>query len=99
MCFRIQELQQEVHQLQEKLAMMESGLRDYNKQVGFLFICIVGIESIYIYYKYIWVIFDITDTEFFNGFYIFNQFVNRVNSWSGLDGFRAILIHFTSLCF
>ncbi|XP_058403103.1 centrosomal protein of 135 kDa isoform X2 [Diceros bicornis minor] len=33
---RIQELQQEVHQLQEKLAMMESGLRDYNKQVDFL---------------------------------------------------------------
>ncbi|XP_036190541.1 centrosomal protein of 135 kDa isoform X6 [Myotis myotis] len=33
MCFRIQELQQEVHQLQEKLAMMESGLRDYNKQI------------------------------------------------------------------
>ncbi|XP_015415576.1 PREDICTED: centrosomal protein of 135 kDa isoform X4 [Myotis davidii] len=33
MCFRIQELQQEVHKLQEKLAMMESGLRDYNKQI------------------------------------------------------------------
>ncbi|XP_014403982.1 PREDICTED: centrosomal protein of 135 kDa isoform X4 [Myotis brandtii] len=33
MCFRIQELQQEVHQLQEKLAMMESGLRDYSKQI------------------------------------------------------------------
>ncbi|XP_070252416.1 centrosomal protein of 135 kDa isoform X2 [Myotis yumanensis] len=30
---RIQELQQEVHQLQEKLAMMESGLRDYSKQI------------------------------------------------------------------
>ncbi|XP_019519899.1 PREDICTED: centrosomal protein of 135 kDa [Hipposideros armiger] len=30
---RIQELQQEVHQLQEKLAMMESGLKDYNKQI------------------------------------------------------------------
>ncbi|XP_061001892.1 centrosomal protein of 135 kDa isoform X2 [Dama dama] len=30
---RIQELQQEVCQLQEKLAMMESGLRDYNKQI------------------------------------------------------------------
>ncbi|XP_006757858.1 PREDICTED: centrosomal protein of 135 kDa isoform X1 [Myotis davidii] len=30
---RIQELQQEVHKLQEKLAMMESGLRDYNKQI------------------------------------------------------------------
>ncbi|XP_066241646.1 centrosomal protein of 135 kDa isoform X1 [Saccopteryx leptura] len=30
---RIQELQQEVHQLQEKLAIMESGLRDYNKQI------------------------------------------------------------------
>ncbi|XP_064342487.1 centrosomal protein of 135 kDa isoform X2 [Camelus dromedarius] len=30
---RIQELQQEVYQLQEKLAMMESGLRDYNKQI------------------------------------------------------------------
>lgn len=44
MCFRIHELQQEVYQLQEKLAMMESGLRDYNKQVGFLFSCIVGIE-------------------------------------------------------
>ncbi|KAK2115763.1 hypothetical protein P7K49_006389, partial [Saguinus oedipus] len=29
---RIQELQQEVHQLQEKLAVMESGVRDYNKQ-------------------------------------------------------------------
>ena len=29
---RIHELQQEVYQLQEKLAMMESGLRDYNKQ-------------------------------------------------------------------
>ncbi|EAX05477.1 CEP135 isoform 1 [Pan troglodytes] len=41
---RIQELQQEVHQLQEKLAMMESGVRDYSKQVGFLFTCIVGIE-------------------------------------------------------
>uniref|UniRef100_A0A5G2R0E0 Centrosomal protein 135 n=1 Tax=Sus scrofa TaxID=9823 RepID=A0A5G2R0E0_PIG len=41
---RIHELQQEVYQLQEKLAMMESGLRDYNKQVGFLFSCIVGIE-------------------------------------------------------
>ena len=44
MCFRIQELQQEVHQLQEKLAVMESGLRDYNKQVGFLFICIGRVE-------------------------------------------------------
>uniref|UniRef100_A0A8D0QKC2 Centrosomal protein 135 n=1 Tax=Sus scrofa TaxID=9823 RepID=A0A8D0QKC2_PIG len=33
---RIHELQQEVYQLQEKLAMMESGLRDYNKQVDFL---------------------------------------------------------------
>lgn len=43
MCFRIQELQQEVYQLQEKLAVMESGLRDYNKQVGFLFTCIVGV--------------------------------------------------------
>uniref|UniRef100_A0A4X1TTD9 Centrosomal protein 135 n=1 Tax=Sus scrofa TaxID=9823 RepID=A0A4X1TTD9_PIG len=30
---RIHELQQEVYQLQEKLAMMESGLRDYNKQI------------------------------------------------------------------
>ncbi|KAI5188307.1 hypothetical protein MUG91_G31n19 [Manis pentadactyla] len=30
---RIQELQQEVCQLQEKLAVMESGLRDYNKQI------------------------------------------------------------------
>ncbi|XP_038282802.1 centrosomal protein of 135 kDa isoform X1 [Canis lupus familiaris] len=30
---RIQELQQEVHQLQEKLTMMESGLRDYNEQI------------------------------------------------------------------
>ncbi|XP_060004106.1 centrosomal protein of 135 kDa isoform X2 [Lagenorhynchus albirostris] len=30
---RIQELQQEVYQLQEKLAVMESGLRDYNKQI------------------------------------------------------------------
>uniref|UniRef100_A0AAA9TAA9 Centrosomal protein 135 n=1 Tax=Bos taurus TaxID=9913 RepID=A0AAA9TAA9_BOVIN len=30
---RIQELQQEVCQLQEKLAMMESELRDYNKQI------------------------------------------------------------------
>ncbi|XP_006922577.1 centrosomal protein of 135 kDa isoform X1 [Pteropus alecto] len=30
---RIQELQQEVHQLQEKLSVMESGLRDYNKQI------------------------------------------------------------------
>eukprot|EP00069_Balaena_mysticetus_P016332 bmy_09822T0 len=29
----IQELQQEVYQLQEKLAVMESGLRDYNKQI------------------------------------------------------------------
>ncbi|XP_064440591.1 centrosomal protein of 135 kDa isoform X4 [Mirounga angustirostris] len=29
---RIQELQLEVHQLQEKLAMMESGLRDYTEQ-------------------------------------------------------------------
>lgn len=43
MCFRIQELQQEVCQLQEKLAVTESGLRDYNKQVGF-FIYLVGIE-------------------------------------------------------
>lgn len=33
MCFRIQELQQEVQQLQEKLAVMESGVRDYSKQV------------------------------------------------------------------
>ncbi|XP_012496550.1 PREDICTED: centrosomal protein of 135 kDa [Propithecus coquereli] len=33
---RIQELQQEVHQLQEKLAVMESGVRDYSKQVDFL---------------------------------------------------------------
>ncbi|XP_047422940.1 centrosomal protein of 135 kDa isoform X2 [Sciurus carolinensis] len=30
---RIQELQQEVHQLQEKLAMMESGIKDYSKQI------------------------------------------------------------------
>ncbi|XP_037685784.1 centrosomal protein of 135 kDa [Choloepus didactylus] len=30
---RIQELQQEVHQLQEKLTVMESGVRDYNKQI------------------------------------------------------------------
>ncbi|XP_036126795.1 centrosomal protein of 135 kDa isoform X5 [Molossus molossus] len=30
---RIQELQEEVHQLQEKLAVMESGLRDYNNQI------------------------------------------------------------------
>nr|XP_020043107.1 centrosomal protein of 135 kDa [Castor canadensis] len=30
---RIQELQQEVHQLQEKLAIMESGVRDYSKQI------------------------------------------------------------------
>ncbi|CAK6433156.1 unnamed protein product [Pipistrellus nathusii] len=30
---RIQELQEEVHQLQEKLALLESGLRDYNKQI------------------------------------------------------------------
>ncbi|XP_065781260.1 centrosomal protein of 135 kDa-like [Muntiacus reevesi] len=30
---RIQEVQQEVCQLQEKLAVMESGLRDYNKQI------------------------------------------------------------------
>ncbi|KAM6150678.1 centrosomal protein of 135 kDa [Erethizon dorsatum] len=30
---RIQELQQEVHQLQEKLAVMESGVRDYSKQI------------------------------------------------------------------
>uniref|UniRef100_A0ABI7VZC9 Centrosomal protein 135 n=1 Tax=Felis catus TaxID=9685 RepID=A0ABI7VZC9_FELCA len=30
---RIQELQEEVHQLQEKLAMMESELRDYNQQI------------------------------------------------------------------
>ncbi|KAF3825185.1 hypothetical protein GH733_005819, partial [Mirounga leonina] len=30
---RIQELQLEVHQLQEKLAMMESGLRDYTEQI------------------------------------------------------------------
>ncbi|EHH25996.1 hypothetical protein EGK_15872 [Macaca mulatta] len=29
---RIQELQQEVHQLQEKLAVMESGVSDYSKQ-------------------------------------------------------------------
>ncbi|XP_004849896.1 centrosomal protein of 135 kDa [Heterocephalus glaber] len=33
---RIQELQEEVHQLQEKLAVMESGVRDYSKQVDFL---------------------------------------------------------------
>lgn len=44
MCFRIQELQQEVCQLQEKLAVMENGLRDCNKQVGFLFTYIVTIE-------------------------------------------------------
>ncbi|KAL4679171.1 hypothetical protein H8959_008821 [Pygathrix nigripes] len=30
---RIQELQQEVHQLQEKLAVMESGVSDYSKQI------------------------------------------------------------------
>uniref|UniRef100_A0A2K6T207 Centrosomal protein 135 n=1 Tax=Saimiri boliviensis boliviensis TaxID=39432 RepID=A0A2K6T207_SAIBB len=30
---RIQELQQEVQQLQEKLAVMESGVRDYSKQI------------------------------------------------------------------
>ncbi|XP_048067980.1 centrosomal protein of 135 kDa isoform X3 [Ursus arctos] len=30
---RIQELQLEVHQLKEKLAMMESGLRDYTEQI------------------------------------------------------------------
>ncbi|XP_013374010.1 PREDICTED: centrosomal protein of 135 kDa isoform X2 [Chinchilla lanigera] len=30
---RIQELQQEVHQLQEKLTVMESGVRDYSKQI------------------------------------------------------------------
>ncbi|XP_069313873.1 centrosomal protein of 135 kDa [Eulemur rufifrons] len=30
---RIQELQQEVHQLQEKLAVMENGVRDYSKQI------------------------------------------------------------------
>ncbi|XP_007944424.1 centrosomal protein of 135 kDa [Orycteropus afer afer] len=30
---RIQELQQEVCQLQEKLAIMENGVRDYNKQI------------------------------------------------------------------
>uniref|UniRef100_A0A8C5K928 Centrosomal protein 135 n=1 Tax=Jaculus jaculus TaxID=51337 RepID=A0A8C5K928_JACJA len=30
---RIQELQQEVHQLQEKLALMENGVRDYSKQI------------------------------------------------------------------
>lgn len=36
MCFRIQELQEEVHHLQEKLAVMESELRDCNQQVGFL---------------------------------------------------------------
>ncbi|XP_023566895.1 centrosomal protein of 135 kDa isoform X2 [Octodon degus] len=30
---RIQELQQEVHQLQEKLAVMESGVKDYSKQI------------------------------------------------------------------
>ncbi|XP_076993041.1 centrosomal protein of 135 kDa isoform X2 [Tamandua tetradactyla] len=30
---RIQELQQEVHQLQGKLTVMESGVRDYNKQI------------------------------------------------------------------
>ncbi|XP_063096571.1 centrosomal protein of 135 kDa isoform X2 [Cavia porcellus] len=30
---RIQELQQEVHELQEKLAVMESGVRDYSKQI------------------------------------------------------------------
>lgn len=45
MCFRIQELQEEVHQLQEKLAMMESELRDYNQQVGFLYTCIVGMHG------------------------------------------------------
>uniref|UniRef100_A0A673SZQ8 Centrosomal protein 135 n=1 Tax=Suricata suricatta TaxID=37032 RepID=A0A673SZQ8_SURSU len=33
---RIQELQEEVHQLKEKLAVMESELRDYNQQVDFL---------------------------------------------------------------
>lgn len=72
MCFRIQELQEEVHQLQEKLALLESGLRDYNKQVGCLFVCIVGIESIYFYYKYIWVVFDIILS--FNMVFIF--FIN-----------------------
>ncbi|XP_051026259.1 centrosomal protein of 135 kDa [Acomys russatus] len=30
---RIQELQEEVHQLQEKLALMENGVRDYSKQI------------------------------------------------------------------
>ncbi|XP_071072603.1 centrosomal protein of 135 kDa isoform X2 [Dasypus novemcinctus] len=30
---RIQELQQEVHQLQGKLTVMENGVRDYNKQI------------------------------------------------------------------
>ncbi|XP_077877443.1 centrosomal protein of 135 kDa isoform X2 [Ictidomys tridecemlineatus] len=30
---RIQELQQEVHHLQEKLAMMENGIKDYSKQI------------------------------------------------------------------
>ncbi|KFO26485.1 Centrosomal protein of 135 kDa [Fukomys damarensis] len=30
---RIQELQQEVHQLQEKLAVMENGVRDYSQQI------------------------------------------------------------------
>lgn len=33
-CFRIQELQEEVHQLQEKLAQMEKGVQDYSRQVG-----------------------------------------------------------------
>lgn len=46
MCFRIQELQLEVHQLQEKLAMMESGLRDYTEQVGFLFTSIAGMHGL-----------------------------------------------------
>jgi centrosomal protein CEP135 len=44
MCFRIQELQQEVHQLQEKLAIMESGVRDYSKQVEFLLLAYEGLR-------------------------------------------------------
>lgn len=54
MYFRIQELQQEVHQLQEKLTMMESGLRDYNEQVGFLFTSIVRIHGYIVEMDMLW---------------------------------------------
>ncbi|XP_060044020.1 centrosomal protein of 135 kDa isoform X2 [Erinaceus europaeus] len=42
---RIQELQEEVYHLQEKLSMMENGLRNYNMQVDFLQQANKGLEK------------------------------------------------------